>query len=99
AAHLGQSRLEEAVLWLEKARIANPEYPVPHPWIASAYSLQGEDTRAANELTEARSLAGDDRASSITGAKATVKFGVWKVRGLSEAANLAGLRKAGMPEE
>jgi adenylate cyclase len=38
--HLLQSRTDEAILWLEKARSANPARPSPHAWLASAYALK-----------------------------------------------------------
>jgi hypothetical protein len=97
--HLLQSRIEEATLWLEKARIAMPEHPNPHSYLASAYSLKGETERAAAELAEARRLSILDRFSSIARLKATGYWGVPKTRALFEATYFAGLRKAGMPEE
>jgi hypothetical protein len=53
---------------------------------------------AATELAEARRLSSDDRYSSIARLKA---LGFWapKARALLETTYLAGLRKAGMPEE
>jgi adenylate cyclase len=101
-AHLLQSRTDEAVIWLEKARNATPAHSNNRAWLASAYALKGETERAATELAEARRLAADNRYSSI--AHLTVAdqyFGGWvpKVRALLEATYLVGLRKAGMPEE
>jgi hypothetical protein len=63
--HLLQSRIEEAIIWLERARIGNPGSPWPHAWLASAYALKGETALAAAELAEARRLVVDDRYSSI----------------------------------
>ncbi len=82
--HLLQSRTDEAILWLEKARNANPALPFRHAWLASAYALKGETERAAAELAEARRLSGDDRYSSIARLKAGGVFGmaVPKVRAL-----------------
>ena len=97
--HLLQSRTDEAIVWLEKARSANPEHPIVHAFLASAYALKGETERAAAELAEARRLSGDDRYSSIARLKAVGHFGVPKIRALFEATYFAGLRKAGMPEE
>jgi predicted Zn-dependent protease len=57
--HLLQSRIEEAIVWLERARIGNPGSPWPHLWLASAYALKGETDRAAAELAEARRLLGE----------------------------------------
>jgi adenylate cyclase len=48
--HLLQSRTEEAIVWLEKARTANPASPWPRPWLASAYALKGDLERARAEL-------------------------------------------------
>jgi hypothetical protein len=67
--------------------------------------LRGDTERAATELAEARRLRGDDRYSSIARLKVVGNFGmpgdfgVPKIRELFEATYLAGLRKAGMPEE
>ncbi len=97
--HLLQSRIEEAILWLERARIGNPGSPWPHNWLASAYALKGETDRAATELAEARKLLGKGSFSSIAQMKAIGNFGVPETRALFEATYLAGLRKAGMPEE
>jgi len=96
--HLLQSRTDEAILWLEKARSANPLHPLIHAHLASAYALRGETERAAAELAEARKLS-DGRYSSVACLKAAQYFGVPKVRALFEATYFAGLRKAGMPEE
>ena len=97
--HLLQSRTDEAIVWLEKARSANPGLPFAHAYLASAYGLKGETERAAAELAEARRLSSDDRYSSIARLKAGRYFGVPKIRALFETTYFAGLRKAGMPEE
>ena len=55
--------------------------------------------RAAAELAEARRLAGDDRYSSIARLRAGGCCGSPKTRALYEATFLAGLRKAGVPED
>jgi TolB-like protein len=98
--HLLQSRTDEAIVWLEKARIAAPAKPFDHFHLAAAYALGGDLDRAATELAEARRLRGEGSFSSI----AKMKRGVWrslspKTRALYEATYFAGLRKAGMPEE
>jgi tetratricopeptide (TPR) repeat protein len=98
-AHLLQSRIDEAIVWLEKARDANAELPYVHCHLASAYALRGETERAAIELAEARRLSLDGRYSSIARLQATAYHGVPKIRALFEAIYFAGLRKAGMPEE
>jgi adenylate cyclase len=97
--YLLQSRIDEAVLWLEKSRSASPGRPWPHARLASAYALKGNLDRAATELAEARRLNSDGRYSSIARLKAAGYFGVPKVRALFETTFFAGLRKAGMPEE
>jgi hypothetical protein len=97
--HLLQSHMDEAFLWIEKARSANPATSAPHSWLASAYALKGEADRAANKLAEARRLAHGNLYSSITRMRAILHFGVPKMRALYEATYLAGLRKAGVPEE
>jgi TolB-like protein/Flp pilus assembly protein TadD len=104
-AYLLQSRLDDAIFWLEKARSSFPEHPHPHALLASAYALQGAAERAATELAAVRKLSSDDRYSSI--ARLTAAgfhsvpgyFGVPKVRDLFETTYFAGLRKTGMPEE
>jgi adenylate cyclase len=99
AVHLLQSRTDEAIVWLEKARNANPGAQYNHAFLASAYALKGEPDRAAAELAEARRLFGDDRFSSIARLRTTENWGVPKIRALVEATYFAGLRKAGVPEE
>jgi tetratricopeptide (TPR) repeat protein len=98
-AHLLQSRVDEAIPWFERARIANPEFAVPHVYLASAYALKGDTERGAIELAEARRLSFQDRFSSLARLRAVGYWGVPKVRELFEATFFAGLRKAGMPEE
>ena len=52
---------------------------------------------AAAELAEARRLVGDERFSSMARLRAVVSWGAPKT--LVEATYIAGLRKAGIPEE
>jgi TolB-like protein/Flp pilus assembly protein TadD len=96
--HLLQSRTEEAIVWLEKARIGNPGSPWPHAWLASAYGLKGDLERAAAELAETRRLLGGKAYSNIA-AMRRGNWGVPAIRELHEATFFAGLRKAGVPEE
>ena len=70
--HLLQSRTEEAISWLEKARSANSVSAFPHAWLASAYALRGAIDRAAAELAEARRLSFDDRYSSLARLRAAI---------------------------
>ena len=101
-ARLLQSRTDEAILWLEKARSANPEHWFAHAALASAYGLKGETERAAAELAEGRRLRGEGFASSIAQVRARVReeYGaVPETRALFEATYFVGMRKAGVPEE
>jgi predicted Zn-dependent protease len=97
--HLLQDRTEEAILWLEKARSANPALSPVHACLAAAYALNRETVRAAGELAEARELSPDGRFSSLAQVKAALDFLVPKIRALFEATYFAGLRQAGLPEE
>jgi TolB-like protein len=105
--HLLQSRTDEAIIWLEKARRVAPALPFVHVLLASAYGLKGETERAAAELTEANRLPGMGHVptqvplplSSIADLRANGILGPQKVRLLFEATFFVGLRKAGLPEE
>jgi TolB-like protein/DNA-binding winged helix-turn-helix (wHTH) protein/Flp pilus assembly protein TadD len=99
-AHLLQSHTDEAIVWLEKGRDLSPKVPYTHARLAAAYALIGQNEQAASELAEARRLSPDDRYSSIARLKAAPYFVLTpKVRALYESTYIAGLRKAGMPEE
>jgi adenylate cyclase len=97
--HLLQSRADEAILWFEKARSANPGLPYVHAFLASVYALTGKSERAVVELAEARRLVSNDRFSSLARLRAVGSWGVPKIRALYETTYLEGLRKAGIPEE
>ena len=99
--HLLQSRIDEAIVWLEKARSASPDKPYNHLHLAAACALSGNLERAGLELAEARKLDAGTLYSSIAHLKAFpgAWWGVPKIRVLFEATYFAGLRKAGMPEE
>ena len=97
-AHLVQSRIDEAIPWFEKARNANPAFPLYHAELAATYALKADTERASTELAEARRLSGDNRYSSIVRLQASGFFAVPTIRLLFEPF-FAGLRKAGMPEE
>jgi TolB-like protein/DNA-binding winged helix-turn-helix (wHTH) protein/Flp pilus assembly protein TadD len=97
-AHLMDARTDQAIIWLERTRDANPAQPSLHAWLASAYALNGEAERAATELDEARRTSSDDRYSSIARLNASGSL-TPKARALLETTFFAGLRKAGMPEE
>lgn len=93
-----QSRTDEAIPWLERARSANPEWYSLYTWLAAAYALKGETSRAAAELAEARRLMGKGSWSSIAGLRKGY-WGVPKTRALYETTYFTGLRLAGLPEE
>jgi len=97
--HLLQSRTDEAIAWLEKARRADPRIAPPHYFLAGAYGLKGELDRAKAELAEAEKLTGSDSYSTITRVRANGDLNTPAVRDRFENVFLAGLRKAGMPEE
>jgi predicted Zn-dependent protease len=98
--HLLQSRTDQAITWLERARNATPAHPEIRARLAAAYALNGESERAATELAEARRLSGNsDRYSSVARLRGVGYWGVPKIRALFEVTYFAGLRLAGMPEE
>jgi len=99
--HLLQSRIEEAILWFERARSVNSKLPFFHLHLASAYALNGETGLAGVELAEARKLQGEGSYSSIVHFRLVSQFrgAQPEIRALFEATYLAGLRKAGVPEE
>jgi TolB-like protein/DNA-binding winged helix-turn-helix (wHTH) protein/Tfp pilus assembly protein PilF len=100
-AHLLLSRTSEAIHWLERARSVIPGLPFIHAHLAAAYGLKGESEVASVELAEARRLGGEGSYATIARIR-TRTIGLFEVpatRALFEAAYLAGLRKAGMPED
>jgi TolB-like protein/class 3 adenylate cyclase/Tfp pilus assembly protein PilF len=96
-AYLLQSRTDEAIVWLEKARDANPARSFPYAGLASAHALEGDIERASAELAEAHRL-NNDFFRSLARLKARYSE-VPQMRALVEATYFAGLHKAGMPEE
>jgi len=59
--HLMQSRIDEAIPWLEKSRSARPEDPSADWFLAAAYGLKGDEQLAHARLAEA--IRGDCRRS------------------------------------
>ena len=52
--HLLQSRIDEAIAWLEKGRSATAKsFYIRHYFLAAAYGFKGELERARAELAEA----------------------------------------------
>jgi TolB-like protein/class 3 adenylate cyclase/cytochrome c-type biogenesis protein CcmH/NrfG len=97
--HLLKSHTDEAIVWFEKALRASPKHPLPHAYLAAAYGLRGDISRAAAELLEARKFSHDKRYSSIARLKAFGSFRMPKIHSLAENTYFAGLRKVGVPEE
>ena len=98
-AHLLQSQIEDAILWLEKGKQAFPEWTGVRAYLASACALKGESEHAAAELAEARKLGGEGSWQSIARLRANTRYETPAMRALAEATFYEGLRKAGMPEE
>jgi TolB-like protein/class 3 adenylate cyclase/Tfp pilus assembly protein PilF len=92
---------DEAIVWFEKAVQIVPKHPWGHLGLAEAYGFKGDISRAAAELAEAQKLS--DRFSSISrfraSAAASSELDTPANRARFEAIVVAGLRKAGMPEE
>ncbi len=98
-AHLLQSRIDEAMVWLEMSRRANPAFGATRLLLASAYGLKGESHRAAAELAEALRLIGNDRFSTVARVRINSSWNTSIVHDWFENIYLAGLRRAGLPEE
>ena len=97
--HLFQSRTDEAIPWLEKARRADSSNANPRWALACAYGLKGELDRAAAELAEAQRLTGSDKYSTIARVRANGPLNTPALHDRFEGVFLVGLRKAGLPEE
>jgi tetratricopeptide (TPR) repeat protein len=99
--YLLQSRIDDAILWLEKAQSANPQLPFIRSNLAAAYGLKGDIDRASAELAEARKLGRPGGFRSIAAVKAGMEktIGDTPVIGLFESTYLVGLRKAGVPDD
>jgi len=95
-AHLLQSRLDQAIAWLEKSCRASPEVWYVHAWLAAAYALIGDLQRARAELDIARTLQTPDFEAAI--AHIAERFTAPESRAKFDATIYAGLRLAGFPE-
>jgi adenylate cyclase len=96
-AHLLQSRLNEAIAWLEKARNAAPAVWFLHFYLAAAYALSGRPESARAELGVAKGLQGaafKGNVARLAGLFAPAP----EIRTRFEAIIRAGL-SARMPEE
>ena len=63
--HLLQSRVDEAIAWLEKGHTVSPRAHNPYFALAAAYGFKGERERARVDLAEAQRLIGSDRYSTV----------------------------------
>jgi TolB-like protein/class 3 adenylate cyclase len=100
--HLFQARVDEAILWLEKARRDNPSFRAPHWQLAAAYGLKGDTAPAKAELAEAQETLkrhDDDRFRTIALVRKNADLNTPPLHDSFEQYFIAGLRKAGMPEE
>jgi len=97
-AHLLQSRLDEAIAWLEKARSALPSRPWTRSSLAVAYAHKGETALAAAEIAEAQRLSPDGRYSSIARLEDGGYWG-YKDPTLYETIYLSGTAKRGCRKE
>jgi TolB-like protein/class 3 adenylate cyclase len=98
-AHLLQSHIDDAILWLEKGKRAVPEWHGVRGYLAAAYALKGDGEHAAAELAEARKLGGEGSWRSIARFRANTRYETPAIRALAAATFYEGLRKAGVPEE
>lgn len=96
-AYLLKSRVNEAIPWLEKARVAQPAMGYVHGYLAAAYALERQPERAANELAEARRLLPWRYLSLATERVLAQEFGVSQNPALWGVLH-DGLRKAGVPD-
>ena len=95
--HLLQSHIDEAIVWLEKARSENARMAYVHAYLAAAYALKGQAQRARWALVEARRL--NEGYASLVSVKKSPWFTKPEIRALAEATYFPGLRQAGIPEQ
>jgi adenylate cyclase len=96
--HLLQSRVDEAIAWLEKGRSAQPGAHNPYFALAAAYGFKGERERARAELAESQRLR-PDRYSSVARTRANGDLYTPALRDRWETICFPGIRAAGLPEE
>jgi adenylate cyclase len=97
--HLLQSRIDQSITWLEKARSLDPRAAPSHWFLAAAYGFNGERERARAELAEAKRLTGSDRYSSVASTRANGDLYTPALRDRWETVYFPGIRAAGLPEE
>ena len=97
--HLLQSRIDEAIAWLEKARSLDPRASNTHSFLAAAYGFKGEREHGSAELAEAQRLRPSDRYSSIALIRGNGDLYTPALRDRWETVYFPGIRAAGQPEE
>jgi TolB-like protein/Tfp pilus assembly protein PilF len=95
-AHLLQSRLDQAIAWLEKSCRASPKVWYVHAWLAAACALTGDLQRARAELDIARTIQVPNFEAAI--AHIAERFTAPESRAKFDTTIYAGLRLAGFPE-
>jgi tetratricopeptide (TPR) repeat protein len=95
-AHLLQSRIDQAIDWLEKARSGTPAVWYMHAWLDAAYAHKGDLKHARAELAEAMTLQRSGLERGI--AHIAERFVAPEISACFEATILAGLCHAGLPE-
>src|SRR4029077_5542621 len=97
--HLLQSRIDEAIAWLEKGRSLQPRALNAHYFLAAAYGFKGARELARAELAEAKRLTGSDRYSSVARTRANGDLYTPALRDRMETVYFPSIRAAGQPEE
>jgi adenylate cyclase len=95
-AHLLKSRVDEAISWLEKARLGSPAVWFVRAWLAAAYADKGDQEHARAELAAAKRLQGGQFERGI--AHIAERFVAPETRALFEKTIRAGLHRASLPE-
>jgi adenylate cyclase len=97
--HLLQSRIDEAIAWLERGRSLDPRAWNTHLFLAAAYGFKGELELTRAELAEGQRLMGSDRYSSVACTRANGDLYTPALRDRWETVYFPGIRAAGQPEE
>jgi TolB-like protein/cytochrome c-type biogenesis protein CcmH/NrfG len=95
-AHLLQSRVDQSIEWLEKARSGSPAIWYVHAWLAAAYAHKGDLEHARTELAAAMTLQGSGFERGV--AHIAERFVASEIRERFETIIRAGLRRAGIPD-
>jgi adenylate cyclase len=96
--HLLQSRIDEAIASLEKARSLDPRAANTHWFLAAAYGVKGDLEHAHAEQAETQRLR-PDRYSSVARTRANGDLYTPALRDRWETVVFPGIRAAGLPEE